>query len=134
MLLIGLVGLCRMAWPPSLKVPDRSEIVLENVTVVTPGVARLDQRRIVVSDGRIASIDRSAKTDEPARFVLPGEGATDYVPLLRGLKEHGYTGCVCVEVSGMVSSKKDYEPVAAARKCYAALVPAFEKAGARRSD
>ena len=37
------------------------------------------------------------------------------------------SGCVCVEVSGMVSSKKDYDPIAAAKKCFAKLKPAFEK-------
>ena len=67
-----------------------------------------------------------------AKFVLPGEGSTDYVALLEGLKEDGYTGSVCVEVSGMVFGKKDYDPVAAAKKCYAALAPAFEKAGIKR--
>ena len=63
-----------------------------------------------------------------ARFVLPGDGKTDYVALLKLLKEHRYSGCVCVEVSGMVSSKQDYDPVAAAKKCYEKLAPAFEKA------
>ena len=67
-----------------------------------------------------------------AKFVLPGEGSTDYIALLKGLKDAGYSGSVCVEVSGMVFGKKDYDPVAAAKKCYAALAPAFEKAGVRR--
>ncbi len=62
-----------------------------------------------------------------ARFVLPGEGSTDYVALLRGLRDHDYSGCVCIEVSGMVSSKKGYDPIAAAKKCFEKLKPAFEK-------
>jgi len=64
-----------------------------------------------------------------AKFVLPGEGTTDYAALLGGLKEHGYAGCVCVEVSGMVSSRKDYDAIASAKKCYTALSSAFAKAG-----
>jgi len=68
-----------------------------------------------------------------AKFVLPGDGSTDYVALLRGLNEHRYAGCVCVEVSGMVSSKKDYDPIAAAKKGYAAISAAFVKAGIRRN-
>jgi sugar phosphate isomerase/epimerase len=63
-----------------------------------------------------------------AKFVLPGEGETDYAALLKLLRENGYSGCVCVEVSGMVSSRKDYDPMAAAKKCYAKLKPAFRKA------
>ena len=62
-----------------------------------------------------------------ARFVLPGEGSTDYGVFLQLLREYEYSGCVCVEVSGMVSSRKDYDPVAAARKCYEKLKPAFAK-------
>jgi inosose dehydratase len=68
--------------------------------------------------------------DKPT-FVLPGEGTTDYLKLLQGLKEEGYAGCVCVEVSAAVSGKKDYDPLAAAKKCYEKLAPAFEKAGVR---
>ena len=64
---------------------------------------------------------------DQAKFVLPGEGKTDYVELLKLIQAAGYSGNVCVEVSGMVSSKKDYDPIAAAKKCFAALAPAFGK-------
>ena len=67
-----------------------------------------------------------------ARFVLSGDGSTDYQALVGGLKDEGYSGCVCVEVSGQVSAKKDYEPLAAAKKCYEKLAPVFEKTGVRR--
>lgn len=63
-----------------------------------------------------------------ARFVLPSEGTTDYNALLQLLRDNAYSGCVCVEVSGMVSSKKDYDPLAAAKKCYEKLKPAFNMA------
>lgn len=68
---------------------------------------------------------------DKATFVLPGDGATDYVELLSALRDAGYAGDICVEVSGMVSSKKDYEPVAAAKQCYEKLAPAFAKAKVR---
>lgn len=67
-----------------------------------------------------------------AQFVLPGDGGFDYVPLLRQAAALGYRGCVCVEVSGMVSNQPGYNPVAAAKRCYENLAPAFEKAGLAR--
>ena len=63
-----------------------------------------------------------------ARFVLPGEGGFDYAPLLREAAALGYRGCVCVEVSGMVSNQPGYDPVVAAERCYDNLAPAFDKA------
>jgi hypothetical protein len=43
------------------------------------------------------------------------------------LREGGYRGDVCCEVSGMVSSKPGYDPVAAAKRCYQNVSPAFER-------
>lgn len=68
-----------------------------------------------------------------ARFVLPGDGGFDYVPLLRQAAALGYRGCVCVEVSGMVSSQAGYDPIAAAKRSYDYLTPAFAKAGIKRA-
>jgi inosose dehydratase len=67
-----------------------------------------------------------------ARFVLPGDGGIDYPALLKQVKESGYRGCCCVEVSAQVQKQKDYDPVAAARRSYSNLIPAFEAAGIRR--
>jgi imidazolonepropionase-like amidohydrolase len=53
-------------------VPARAEVVLENVTVVTPGRARVPHQRLIVADGRIAAIEPSARLDAVERFVLPG--------------------------------------------------------------
>lgn len=70
--------------------------------------------------------------NEKAEFLLPGEGSIDYVALLKGLQEGGYAGCVCVEVSAGIHNQKGYDPLAAAKKCYTALAPAFDKAGVHR--
>lgn len=63
------------------------------------------------------------------QFALPGEGTIDYADYFRRLKAANWSGSVCVEVSGQVFSKPGYDPVAAAKKSYAALAPAFQQAG-----
>jgi sugar phosphate isomerase/epimerase len=62
------------------------------------------------------------------QFLLPGEGRTDYVRYFELLRIHGYTGPVCVEVSGQISNKPNYDAPAAAKKCFATLSAAMNKA------
>ena len=66
------------------------------------------------------------------QFVLPGEGRTDYVAYFRLLKQLGYRGPVVVEVSSQVFNKPGYEPIGAAKKCYASLSAALDEAGLSR--
>jgi inosose dehydratase len=67
-----------------------------------------------------------------AAFLLPGEtGKTDHASVFRGLAELGYRGDVNCEVSGMVSSRRDYDATAAARFCFAKVERMLRAAGVR---
>tara|TARA_R110002072_G_scaffold179059_1_gene335086 strand:+ start:150933 stop:151907 length:975 start_codon:yes stop_codon:yes gene_type:complete len=67
-------------------------------------------------------------------FRLPGEAGTiDFVTILRTLHRGGYTGDVSCEVSGMVSGKPGYDPVAALKTCYANMSKAFDNADIKRA-
>ena len=71
-------------------------------------------------------------TEGKTEFALPGDaGDIDYVAYLKQLRDGGYRGAVVVEVSAQVSGKPGYDPVAAAKRCYRNIQPAFVKAGLR---
>lgn len=71
-------------------------------------------------------------TEGKTEFILPGDaGDIDYSEYLKQLRDGGYRGAFVVEVSGQVSNKPGYDPIAAAKRCYKNLQPAFVKAGLR---
>ena len=66
-------------------------------------------------------------------FDLPGvAGTIDFVDLIKRFHAGGYRGDFNCEVSGMVSSKEGYDPIAAAKTCYSNMSAAFRKAGVAR--
>jgi len=81
--------------------------------------------------GQITFVHVKDAQGEPGKFqfLLPGEGTIDYSRLFSTLAQVGYTGDIVVEVSGQISSKAGYDPIAAAKKSYAALAPAMKHFG-----
>ena len=100
---------------------DQSHFQLRDVPMADAWKAMAERTRFVhVKDGR----------GKPGafQFLLPGDGTIDYVELFRLLKSSRYSGPVVVEVSGQLSSKPDYDPIAAAKKCWPVLRDARQKA------
>ncbi len=65
-------------------------------------------------------------------LLLLGQGDLDTITYLRAMDEAGWDGFITLEVSGMVWSREDYDPMQAAKFCYETLSTAFEQAGVRR--
>jgi len=64
--------------------------------------------------------DAKGKPDK-FEFLLPGDGDTDYADYFARLTKADYAGPVVVEVSGQISNKSGYDPVMAAKRCFANL-------------
>ena len=61
--------------PPSLVAPPQTDLILDGVTIVEPGIRREAGRRIVVANGRIVSINRAPAASGgvyAGMYVLPG--------------------------------------------------------------
>jgi sugar phosphate isomerase/epimerase len=65
-------------------------------------------------------------------LLLLGDGELDSVAYLRAMREAGWDDFITLEVSMRVWSKPEYDPMAAAERCYAVLDRAFREAGVAR--
>jgi inosose dehydratase len=89
------------------------------------GIPLEQSLRTLVPYTRFVHVKDTAGTAAKFQFLLPGEGHTDYAAYFKLLRELGYHGPVVVEVSAQVFNKPGYDPVAAAKECYAKLAPAL---------
>jgi inosose dehydratase len=115
-----VLWLMRQADSPWIKVTyDFSHFQLQGLALDATLTEMLPHTRFIhVKDGR-------PKPDGKFDFLLPGEGGTDYAAYFKLLRERGYRGDVVVEVSAMIFNQPGYDPIAAARKSFATLGPAW---------
>ncbi len=92
------------------------------------GIDMAESIKLLLLRTRFIHVKDSQGDAAKFQFLLPGEGRTDYVQFFSLLKQRGYTGPVCVEVSGQVFNKPNYDPIAAAKQCHAALSKAMAQA------
>ncbi|MFN0080013.1 MAG: sugar phosphate isomerase/epimerase family protein [Prosthecobacter sp.] len=91
------------------------------------GIGMEESMKLLLTRTKFIHVKDSTGDPSKFQFLLPGEGRTDYVKYFTALKQHGYHGPVVVEVSGQIFNKPGYEPIAAAKQCYAVLAGALAK-------
>lgn len=75
------------------------------------------------------------RRDAGFEFDLPGvTGTIDHAAMLVQLREGGYRGDVCCEISSQVFKRAGYDPVAAATTCARTMTEAFRAAGIPRPE
>ncbi len=98
----------------------RSLPVADTIRTALPYTAHIAVKDAVQEGGKVV-------------FQLPGEvGTIDFPQILRRFYAGGYHGDVNCEVSGMVWGRPGYDPIAAAKTCYANMTAAFHKAAVPR--
>ncbi|MBI5686501.1 MAG: sugar phosphate isomerase/epimerase [Verrucomicrobia bacterium] len=89
------------------------------------GVPLADSLKALLPQTRFIHLKDATGDAKKFQFLLPGEGKTDYAAYFKLLKQLGYNGPAVVEVSGQIFNKPGYDPIAAAKKCFAVLSAAL---------
>lgn len=106
------------------QVPSRAlQVVYDYSHFELQGIGLAESLQTLLPRTRLIHVKDTRGDAREFRFLLPGEGRTDYRQYFDLLRQHAYTGPVCVEVSGQVFGQPGYDPIAAARRSYAALSP-----------
>jgi sugar phosphate isomerase/epimerase len=92
------------------------------------GIDMAESMRLLLPHAKFIHVKDTQGDAAKFKFLLPGEGRTDYVKYFSLLKQYGYNGPVCVEVSGQVFNAPNYDPIAAARQCHGVLSKAMSEA------
>jgi inosose dehydratase len=108
---------------------DRLKLVYDYSHFEHRDMSMAETLRTMLPHARFIHVKDSRVDGDRVQFLLPGEGTTDYVALFAQLDQLGYVGSVCVEVSGMIHNRKDYDPLRAARFCHEKLSAAYLRAG-----
>ncbi|MCC7494668.1 MAG: sugar phosphate isomerase/epimerase [Fimbriimonadaceae bacterium] len=104
---------------------DHSHFVLRDISVA-------EAAGLMLPHAAATHVKDAAGDAQHVTFLLPGEGDFDYPDFVRQLAALGYQGYLTVEVSGMVSNRPDYDPLASAQFCYDVLQRALDAAGVAR--
>jgi inosose dehydratase len=91
------------------------------------GIDMEESMKLLLPRTRFIHVKDSVGEANKFQFVLPGAGRTDYVKYFELLRLHSYAGPVCVEVSGQVFNKPNYDPITAAKESYLVLSEAMNK-------
>ncbi len=92
------------------------------------GIALTDALDTLVRDVRFIHLKDRKPNVETVQFVLPGEGAIDYVDYFRQLMARGYKGQAVVEVSAQLHKQPQYDARQAAEQSYQHLFKALKQA------
>lgn len=117
-----LLWLIRKASSSAVKAAyDYSHFQLANIPLA-------DSLKALLPQTRFLHLKDATGDAKKFQFLLPGEGKTDYAAYFKLLKQLGYNGPAVVEVSGQIFNKPGYDPIAAAKKCFAVLSAALAHA------
>ncbi|MEW6356126.1 MAG: sugar phosphate isomerase/epimerase [Planctomycetota bacterium] len=89
-------------------------------------------RKLVPYTAHTHITDARKHADGTFDLLLLGQGDLDSTRYMKAMKEAGWSDFITLEVSTRVWSKPDYDPIEAAKFCYASLARAFREAGVPR--